>query len=102
MWNILPLGLLINLKTAETVFQCIHNTDSTINARIQLVQHSYKTRNSNTGLFVPRVNTNYGKHSIHYSGSIIWNSIPADIKQSTSLSSFKHKLFIHYINSLEI
>ena len=102
MWNILPLRLLINLKTAETVYRYIHNNNILMNSRFQPVIHSYETRNSLSGLFIPRVNTNYGKHSIHYSGSIIWNSIPAEIRLSTSLSLFKHKLFNYYIQSLDL
>ena len=38
----------------------------------------------------PRVNTvHFGKDSLQYFGSVIWNIVPSDIKNSVSLSSFK-------------
>ena len=35
------------------------------------------------------------KTSIGYSGTLIWNSLPSNLKQKTSLSSFKLALFTY-------
>ena len=41
----------------------------------------------------PRINTvHFGKDSLHYFGSIIWNIIPLEIKNSISLVNFKDKI----------
>ena len=48
----------------------------------------YVTRNVNR-LFLPRVNTNFGKRSFFYSGANLWNSLPRAVTEAVRLSSFK-------------
>ena len=44
-------------------------------------------------LYVNRGNlVNYGKKMIQVSGPLIWNDLPSDIQDSSSLSSFKFYL----------
>ena len=41
----------------------------------------------------PRVNTvHFGKDSLHYFGSVIWDIIPTEIKNSINLISFKKQI----------
>ena len=40
-------------------------------------------------LCLPQPRTNYLKKSFMYDGSFLWNSIPKDIKESKSVSSFR-------------
>ena len=41
---------------------------------------------------LPQINTvHYGKDSLRYFGSIVWNMIPADIKNITTFKGFKEK-----------
>ena len=41
----------------------------------------------------PRVNTvHFGKDSLQYFGSVIWNIVPRNIKNAVSLSSFKKQI----------
>ena len=55
--------------------------------------HSVNTRGSVNGdLYVPKCNTNYGKSSFQYKGSVLWNVISKDIRQVNSLMQFKNKL----------
>ena len=48
----------------------------------------YVSRNINR-LFLPRVNTNFGKRSFFYSGANLWNSLPRVLTEAVCLSSFK-------------
>jgi hypothetical protein len=41
--------------------------------------HSYNLRGSNSSLFLPRPNTEYGRKCFRYSGVKIWNSIPEQV-----------------------
>ena len=34
----------------------------------------------------------YGTNAIHFSGSLIWNNLPADVKPSDSLFEFKNEI----------
>ena len=41
-------------------------------------------------LVIPRVNpTNYGLHSFRYHDSKLWNLLPDNVRESTSLAAFK-------------
>jgi len=54
-----------------------------------------KTRKS---LFVPRPRIDIFKNSIAYSGAHLWNALPEEITQVTSISAFKAQLFRHLKN----
>ena len=41
-------------------------------------------------LFVPQVNTNYGKRSLRYRGPTIWNVLPAALYSATNLTQFRN------------
>ena len=48
---------------------------------------------SNSDFLRPRINSVYfGKESLQYFGSVIWDKIPTNIKNSVNLSSFKNKI----------
>ena len=61
--------------------------------------HSYLTRQaSDKDLFIPRKNiTQYGLYSVCYAGASICNSIPTDIRNTSSVYSFHKNLKQHYI-----
>ena len=67
---------------------------------ITLPVHNIGTRQSSKGhLYGVRCNTTqYGLRSIHYSGVRLWNSLPNEIRDSHSLSSFRHKLKDYYLS----
>ena len=51
----------------------------------------YSLRNSDFD--IPKFNTvNYRKHSLRYSGPILWTKLSADIKNSANLEIFKKKI----------
>ena len=62
--------------------------------------HSYSTRQaSDKDLFIPRKNTTqYGLYSVCYAGASLWNSIPIDIRNKSSVYSFRKSLKQYYIN----
>ena len=45
---------------------------------------------------IPNINSaRFGKDSIRYFGPVIWNSIPAEIRNANTLSSFKKEIRSH-------
>ena len=46
---------------------------------------------TNKNFLIPKPKLNLFKNSLSYSGAIIWNSIPLEIKTSKSLDSFVNK-----------
>ena len=59
---------------------------------------SYNLRNVSSTLCLPQPRTNSLKKSFMYDGSFLWNSIPKEIKESKSLSSFRTKIAAHIDN----
>ena len=55
----------------------------------------YKLRNILSGLCLPQPRTNNMKNSFMYDGAKLWNSIPNEIRESQSLSSFQKKIAAH-------
>ena len=54
--------------------------------------HNYNLR-SRSELTVPSINTVFkGQKSISYFGSVIWNSIPAKLRERNSFQVFKQKI----------
>ena len=47
---------------------------------------------SNENFVIPRPKLSIFKESLSYSGSVIWNSIPFEIKNSSSLNCFTNKV----------
>ena len=59
-------------------------SDSIINTTLRSV--------SNENFIIPRPNLSIYKESLSYSGSVLWNSIPHEIKNSPSLNCFTNKM----------
>lgn len=53
---------------------------------------SYNLRNSDNKLNVPIPRTNYYKNSFIYSGAMLWNSLPYEVRQTECLGQFKSLL----------
>ena len=56
--------------------------------------HSHQTRqSSNDNIFLTHKRSDqFGKRSIKYSGALLWNLVPYEIKSSSSLSIFSKKI----------
>ena len=77
------------------MYKCINNSapdylcnlfDMNANSNV------YSLRSSAKGnLFVPRPNSNFMKRTFHYSGTILWNSLPPNLKLIQDIDLFKKK-----------
>ena len=59
---------------------------------------NYHLRDISSGLYLPKPRTNSMKNSFMYDGAHIWNSIPKEIRESKSLSSFRNKITLVFGN----
>ena len=53
---------------------------------------SYELRDFENKLFVPKPRTDYLKRSFGYSGAVLWNSLPSELRSAQSVASFKRGL----------
>ena len=56
---------------------------------------NYHLLDISSGLCSPKKCTNNMKSSFMYDGAELWNSIPKEIRESKSLSSFRNKIATH-------
>ena len=64
-------------------------------------QSHISTRQANFRLIQPLRKTNMGLNTISYLGPSLWNKLPENIKQSSSLNIFKHKVKEHFLEILQ-
>ena len=57
--------------------------------------NSYHLTNTENTLTLPQPRTDYLKKSFSYSEAQLWNSLPIELRQATSLNDFKTKLRRH-------
>ena len=58
--------------------------------------HSHNLRNSELNYYVPRPRTESAKGSLHYRGSVLWNKVPSEIKNLSSINVFK----LHFMGKI--
>ena len=79
------------------MYKCINNLAPAYLCNLFLPRiPSYDFRNAKKKLLLPKPRTDYLKHSFSYSGAILWNNLPEEIRTSNSLAFFKrsyNKLF---------
>ena len=54
--------------------------------------NSYNLKDSENKLAVPLLRTNYYRNSFCYSGAVLWNNLPTDVRQAKSLTVFRKLL----------
>ena len=72
-----PLENLAKRQLCVLVRNCLDKSlPENFQGYFDLLQHSLNTRNSNASLKLPKVRTEYGKRSVKFIGSKIYNDIP--------------------------
>ena len=106
--NALKVDDIYNHQVSKFVFKCIYRlTTEQFHDWYKLTcgMHEHSTRsnfNVNEGivinnLFAPSANTsNYGLKQLKVSGPRIWNKLPSDLKNVSSLNVFLKKLKLYY------
>ena len=63
------------------------------------VNTSIHLRSSSAGCFIPpKPKTEYFKHSLRYSGSGIWNSLPVEVKNAPTIDTFQNRCLKWLVN----
>ena len=66
------------------------------------VQNRNTRQFNDNNVHVPRVGIEKTKSAFSYSGPIVWNSLPDDIKECTCIKDFKRKAQQYFINVVHI
>ena len=84
--DILPLNKQIDFNILITTYKSLH-TDAP-----PYLQNLLQSNMRSHRLVIPKPRIDIYKSSLTFQGPSLWNSLPLDIRASTSLSSFKQKL----------
>jgi hypothetical protein len=95
----LPIHHRINFKYATITFKALSSQQP---YHLSSLLHPYVSRSthilrssSHQLLAIPRCRTEFGKRAFSHSAPSVWNSIPVEIRSSSSLVSFKRSLKSH-------
>ena len=80
------------------MYKCQNNEVEGVNTNLMrhLQTHNYNTRRK-SNIRLPKPKTEQLKRTVSYSAAQIWNSLPTDVRQCKSLSSFKLSVK-HFLN----
>ena len=77
-------------QKANLMYKCINNLAPAYFCHLLVPRTpKYDFRNAKKKLLLPKPRTDYLKHSFSYSGAILWNNLPEEIRTSNSLAFFK-------------
>ena len=99
----LPIQTRIDYKLATLAFRHFDGSlPQYLSSRLDIYQPSRSLRSSNDRLLrVPRWKLkSFGYRSFSYQGPVVWNSLPIDLKLSSSLSSFKSRLKTQFVQEV--
>ena len=87
----------ISEETTTMVFKSLHELAPEylcclFTSNTQFASHNL--RNTATDLKLPKIKSTNGQNCFSYRGAKLWNSLPAESKQASSLSRFKSSLYI--------
>ena len=92
--DILKVDELFFLEISKFMYR--HNKQllpATFDQYFAPVEHRHNTRlNANNALTIPSLRTNIGKQSLKFSGAKVWNQIPRDIKEASTLDNFSLRM----------
>ena len=75
---------------AQLMFKILKgNAPSYLKSLFSVRTLDYDVRNNRSKLNIPKPRTNYLKRSICYSGALLWNNLPQEIRNLPNLSQFK-------------
>ena len=72
---------------------------SEFNNYLKLFEHKYKTRNNLKSIKLPPVKLELAKQGFYFSGGVLYNSLPIEIRDTDGYGKFK-ELVKHVFSSL--
>jgi len=98
----LPIEWQAHFKLATLAYKALHTGQPPYLS--ELLQHYEPTptlrSSSSFQLCVPRYNLEFGSHAFWISAPKMWNLLPASIRNSLSLHTFRRHLKTHYFQSV--
>ena len=80
------------LHCAQEVFKCLNGlVPNQFNGIFNKFSHQKETRGNNSKLRLPKVKTESGRKMLLFQGALVFNQLPEDLRNETSLLHFKQR-----------
>lgn len=90
-----------------TMFLCLHGCapnylqdDINLYSSVNTGHHLLRSSQDNTRLFIPSTTRRAGDNSFHVYGPRLWNTLPRNIREAPTLSSFKKAIKTYLFSSV--
>ena len=93
--NILPLTEHLKYNKATLIHKIYHNKTPAYLSHLFIKSTN---RYGSMNLFPPLPRIDFEKTSLSYSGSVVWNDLPGNLKLNMSTKSFKLNLYKYLLN----
>ena len=61
-----------------------------------MFEHKYKTRNNSKSIKLPPVKLELAKQGFYFSGGVLYNSLPIEIRDADGYGKFKELIKAHF------
>ena len=79
----------IKLDSQRTIHKAVMVYKSLNGLTPDYLSSKFVDRDTEGKLAIPQPHTNYMKNSFSYSGGVLWNSLPIELRQAASLNAFR-------------
>ena len=93
----LPLSIRRDMHTVYSTFKCLKGPAPVfLKDYFTVSQSRYNTRRNGTDLVLPRVRTEIAKRSFYFNGAKLFNGLPLQIKECSSIVLFKDTILSYF------
>ena len=86
-----------NRERVLLVKSCLcKESNEEFNNYLKLFEHKYKTRNNSKSMKLPSVKLELPKQDFHFSGRVLYNSLPIEIRDTDGYGKFKELVKAHF------
>ena len=95
--NVPSIENLANPERALLVKSCLcKESNEEFNNDFKLIKHKYETRNNSKSMKLPHVKLELAKQGFYFSGGVLHNSLPIEIRDTDGYGKFKELVQAHF------
>ena len=98
--NVPSIENLANRERVLLVKSCLcKESNEKFNNYFKLIEHKYETRNNSKSIKLPHVKLELAKQGFYFSGGVLYNSLPIEIRDTDGYGKFKELVKAHFSQS---
>ena len=95
--NVPSIENLANRERVLRVKSCLcKESNLEFNNYFKLIEHKYETRNNSKSIKLPHVKLELAKQGFYFSGGVLYNSLPIEIRDTDGYGKFKELVKAHF------